>query len=61
VVFSAYSDFIHQYNWPPRYSWNIVESGEKHHKLNQTKPYKYGINTVKVNNQMKEVILLYII
>ena len=33
VVFSS---FIHQYNWPPRYNWNIVESGMKHHKL--TKP-----------------------
>jgi hypothetical protein len=21
-------------NWPPRYSWNTVESGVKHHKLN---------------------------
>jgi hypothetical protein len=27
VVFSGY--------WPPRYNWNIVESGVKHHKLNQ--------------------------
>jgi hypothetical protein len=31
VVFSRYSDFLHQYNWPPRYNWNIVESGIKHH------------------------------
>jgi hypothetical protein len=31
VVFSGYSDFLHQYNWPPRYNWNIVESGIKHH------------------------------
>ena len=23
---------------PPRYNWNIVESGAKHHKPNQTKP-----------------------
>ena len=22
-------------NWPPRYNWNIVESGIKHHKPNQ--------------------------
>ena len=27
-----YSCFLHQYNWPPRYNWNIVESGVKHHK-----------------------------
>jgi hypothetical protein len=24
--------FLNQYNWPPRYNWNIVESGIKHHK-----------------------------
>jgi hypothetical protein len=29
VVFSGYSGFLHQYNWPPRYHWNIVESGVK--------------------------------
>ena len=23
--------FLHQYNWPPRYNWNIVESGAKQH------------------------------
>jgi hypothetical protein len=28
VVFSG---FLHQLNWPPRYNWNIVESGVKHH------------------------------
>ena len=32
VVFYVYSGFPHQYNWPPRYSWNIIESGVKHHK-----------------------------
>ena len=32
VVFSGYSGFLHQQNWPPRYSWNIVESGVKHHQ-----------------------------
>ena len=35
VVFSGSSGFLHQYNWPPRYNWNIAESGVKHH---QTKP-----------------------
>ena len=29
VVFSGYSGFLHQYNWPPRYNWNIVDSGAK--------------------------------
>ena len=31
VVFSEYSNFLHQQNWPPRYNWNIVESGVKHY------------------------------
>ena len=35
VVFSGYSGFLHQKNWPSRYNWNIVESGVKHHKTNQ--------------------------
>ena len=34
VVFSEYSSFLHQLNWPPRYNWNIVESGIKHHNPN---------------------------
>ena len=25
VVFCGYSGILHQYNWSPRYSWNIVE------------------------------------
>ena len=32
VVLSGYSSFLQQENWPPWYSWNIVESGVKHHK-----------------------------
>jgi len=28
--------FLHQWNWPPRYNWNIVESGVKHHKTNKS-------------------------
>ena len=35
VGFSRYSGFLHQENWPPRYSRNNVESGVKHHKTNQ--------------------------
>ena len=27
-----FGGFLHQYNWPQRYSWNIVESGTKYHK-----------------------------
>jgi hypothetical protein len=29
VDFSGYSGFLHQQNWLPQYSWNIVESGIK--------------------------------
>ena len=40
VLISGYSDLFHQEKGPPRYSWNIVESGIKHYnpKPNQTKP-----------------------
>jgi hypothetical protein len=34
VVFSGFSGFRHQYNWPTRYNWNIVESGVKYHNSN---------------------------
>ena len=45
VVFSGYSGFLHQQHWPPRYNWNIVESGVKHHKTKQNQlllPCKYS-------------------
>jgi hypothetical protein len=29
---------LHQYNWLPRYIWNIIESGVKHHQLNLSPP-----------------------
>ena len=32
--------FPHQYNWMPQHSWNIAESGVKHHKPNQTVSYR---------------------
>ena len=34
VVFGGYSSFLHQYNWPSLYDWNIIESGFKHHSHN---------------------------
>ena len=37
VVFSGSCRFLHQYNLPPRYYWNIVESGVKHHHTNKHK------------------------
>jgi len=35
VVFWGYPGFRHQWNSPPRYNWNIVESGVKHHQTNK--------------------------
>jgi len=32
--FSRYSGFLHQWNWPPWYNWNIAESGARHHNPN---------------------------
>ena len=32
VVFSESSDFLHKWNWPSWYSWNIVERGVKHYQ-----------------------------
>ena len=29
--------FLWQFNWQPRYNWNIIESGVKHHNHN---PYQ---------------------
>jgi hypothetical protein len=34
MVFSGYSGVLYQYNWPPWYDWNIVESGVKHYNPN---------------------------
>jgi hypothetical protein len=31
AVFSRYSSFLHQWNWPRWCTWNIVESDAKHH------------------------------
>jgi len=31
---SGSSSFLHQQHWPPRYNWNIIESGVKHYNLN---------------------------
>jgi hypothetical protein len=43
VVFFKY---FHQYNWQPRCSWNIVESGVKHHNLT----LYYELNIVMLYN-----------
>ena len=56
------SSYLHQQNWPPRYNWNIVESGDKHHKLSNpqicqeryTRFYQYC--TFKCLQEQKYVI-----
>ena len=51
VVFSGYTGFLHQENWPPRYNWNIV--GVKHHKpptTNTISPHLSWCNTNKIKN-----------
>jgi len=51
VVFSG---FLHQYNWLPRYTSTIVESGIKHHKHTHT------ISIVMVTvNQMKPIFTVF--
>ena len=44
VDFSGYSGFHFQQSWPPRYNWNIVESGVKHHNSNATLRIHYCIH-----------------
>ena len=34
MVFSEHCGFLHQYNWPSRFNWNIVSSGITHHNSN---------------------------
>ena len=41
VVFFGYCSFLHQSYWPPRYNWNIVENGIKHHKPNSNQENVY--------------------
>jgi hypothetical protein len=53
VVFSGW--------WPPRYNWNIVESGIKHHKPTSSSDYMQSfnlpINVEKIRLQYSENIL----
>ena len=51
MVFSRYSGFLHQENWPPRYCWNIVESGVKHQNPNPLiKNYFYFVISTVLHN-----------
>jgi hypothetical protein len=35
VFFAGFTGFLHQWNLPPRYNWNTVESGVKQNKPSQ--------------------------
>jgi len=39
----GFPTFLHQYNWPWQYNWNIIESAAKHHKSNQIKLLTWNI------------------
>jgi hypothetical protein len=39
VVFSGYSGSPHQWNWPPRYNWTVVERDVNHHDPNCNPQY----------------------
>ena len=48
VVLSGYSGYLHKLNLPPRYNSNIVDSGVKHHKPNQTKQNRTNILRISI-------------
>ena len=45
--YSGYPSFLHQYSWPPWYSWNIVECGVKHHNTNTMTCFQENLLTLK--------------
>ena len=57
MVYSGYSGFLHQWQCPPRYSWNIVESGVKCHNFNYT-PCSFDINCKFRANDVKTTFLV---
>ena len=50
-VFSGYSGFLHQYNWPTRCNWNIVESGIKHN-------YPTWLQIIQ-ENKLSELVIVW--
>jgi len=67
VVISVSSGFLHQWNWPSWYNWNIVESGIKHHQTTKSISfYKYFITSChpwvhSINNLQTDYLLLLVI
>ena len=50
MVLSGFSGFFHQWNWPPRYNWNIVESGVKHNNPNLCLQYQIRNDSGELRN-----------
>jgi hypothetical protein len=50
VVFSGSSGFLHQQNWPPRYSWNSVESGVKHFQTSKENKQTWTVSHGCISN-----------
>ena len=57
MVFSGYSDFLHQWNWPSQNNWNIVQSGVKDHNHNPL-PYKIQIISLFLKTE-KQIDFLF--
>ena len=56
---SGVPGFLHQWNWPRQYNWNIIESGVKHHKPNQPKLYTNPIwNPLVLFRHLTNIFLL---
>jgi hypothetical protein len=47
VVLSRSSGFLHQLNWLPQYSWNIIESGIKHKNQSTNQLFFYTITYIE--------------
>ena len=56
VVFSGYSGFLHQLNWPPRYNWHIAESALNTIYQPTNQPTKQ-LNTVIANNRAFRTVI----
>jgi hypothetical protein len=50
----ALNSFLHQWNWQPRYNWNIVESGVKHHNPNpNTLKHRFAPGCISLIQKME--------
>jgi hypothetical protein len=59
VVFFGFSSFLHEWKWPPRYNWNIVESDIEHHKPNDH-DHDHGLLTWCSETSIKFITISFI-